>query len=150
VFAADRALSEQDRRLLTEGVESGLTAWSAHGSPVTWGYTIVHEQFLLVGVDETHTALSGCSIDAAVRHIRELERRLGMAFLDNSRVFFREGDRVRRVSRAEFRAQAESGRITGDTIVFNNVIESVGDLRRGLWEVEARHSWHGQTFPVGA
>jgi hypothetical protein len=131
-------------------VETGLEAWSAHGSPVTWGYRIAHDQFLLVGVDETHTALSGCSIDAAVRRVRELERRLGMSFLDNSRVFFREDDRIRRVTRAEFRALAESGRITADTVVFNNVIETLGDLRRGLWEVEARRSWHGQMFPVGA
>jgi hypothetical protein len=101
-------------------------------------------------VDETNTALSGCSIDAAVRWIRELERRLGMSFLDNARVFFREGARIRRVSRAEFRALAESGRITADTVVFNNVIETLRDLRQGLWEVEARRSWHGQTFPVGA
>ncbi len=148
VFAADRPLEAAERDRLTAAVEEGLAAWNAHGSPVQWGYRLVHDQFLAIGVDESHTALSGCSIDSAVRRIRELEAELGLSFLDNARVFYRDGDAVRRVSRAEFRDLAEAGTVTADTVVFNNILATVGEFRRGLWEVPARDSWHADAFPV--
>lgn len=148
VFAADRVLTSPERDRVTEAVESGLAAWNAHGSPVRWGHQLVHDQFLVIGVDETHTALSGCSIDSAVRRIRELERDLGLAFLDHARIFYRDGGRVRRATRPEFRELAREGKVAGDTVVFNNVLPTVGEFRRGLWEVPLRRSWHAGAFPV--
>ena len=148
VFSADRILTTEEQRLLAESVESGLAEWAAHGSPVRWAHQIRHDQFLMVGVDETHVELTGCSIDSAVRQIRTLEERLKMSFLDNARIFFRDGDTVRFVLRPEFQNLARDGRVDHDTIVYNNVIETVGELRGGLWEVPARKSWHADAFLV--
>lgn len=148
IFAADRALTSPEREALGSSVEMGLAEWNAHGSPVTWAYRLEREQFLLIGVDESTTALSGCSIDGAIRQIRALEERLGLSLLDNARVFYREGDSIRGVARSEFRALAEAGRVDANTVVFNNVIGTLGDLRAGLWEVPAHRSWHGTAFPI--
>ncbi len=150
VFAADRPLTTGERDALAGAVEAGLAAWNAHGSPVRWGWRIAHEQFLLIGVDETETALSGCSIDSAVHAIRALESRLGVSFLDNARIFYRGEAGVARATRPEFRELARSGAVDAETVVFNNVLETVGEFRRGLWEVPLRESWHAQAFPVEA
>ena len=148
IFAADRKLEPSEQRALEEAVEQGLAGWNAHGSPVHWGYSLVRDQFLLVGVDETHTALSGCSIDSAVRQIRDLEARLGVPLLDNGRVFYRDGSGIRVVSRNEFRALAERGAVDMETVVYNNVLATVGEFRRGGWEVPMRDSWHRSAFPI--
>ena len=150
IFGADRPLSLDERRLLAESVENGLRGWSAHGSPVTWGHALHHERFLLLGVDESTTALSGCSIDGAVHEIQALERRLGPSLLDTARVFYREGEGVRAVSRQRFRELADAGAVSAETVVYNNVIATVGDLRRGAWEVPASRSWHAKAFPLRA
>jgi hypothetical protein len=149
IFAADRALTAEEREALERAVETGLAAWNAHGSPVRWGHRLAHDQFLMIGVDESATALSGCSIDNAVRRIRELETTLGVTMLDNGRVFYREGDTILRAARTEFAALARAGKVTGDTIVFNNVLATVGELRQGSWEVPMRDSWHAEAFPSG-
>jgi hypothetical protein len=148
IFAANRALRPEEQSALAHSVEEGLADWNAHGSPVTWGHRLERDQFLLIGVDETHTALSGCSIDGAVRQIRSLEGRLGVSLLDNARVFYREGDEIRVVARPEFHALAEAGRVDADTVVYNNVLTTVGEFRRGLWEVPVRRSWHLSAFPM--
>lgn len=148
VFAAGRTLEPPERRRLEASVEEGLAAWNAHGSPVTWGYEIRYDRFLLVGVDESRTALSGCSIDHAVHRIRDLEAELKTSFLDNARVFFREGDAILTVSRPEFRERAAAGAANAATIVFNNTVATVGDVRQGRWEVPLSRSWHAQAFPV--
>lgn len=148
IFAADRPLADGERDRLVDSVESGLAAWSAHGSPVSWGHTLVHDQFLLIAVDETHTALSGCSIDSAMHRVAELEKQLGISFLDHGRVFYRKQDAVAVADRSGFRALAETGEVDASTVVFNNVLQTLGEWRAGGWEVPARDSWHARAFPL--
>jgi len=148
IFAAGRTLEPDERRRVEASVEQGLAAWNAHGSPVTWGYRTWYDRFLMVGVDETRTELSGCSIDHAVHRIQALETELGTGFLDNSRVFFREGDAIRTVSRSEFRDRAAAGAAGADTIVFDNTVATVAGLRQGRWELPLSRSWHARAFPV--
>ncbi|NNF05278.1 MAG: ABC transporter ATPase [Candidatus Eisenbacteria bacterium] len=148
-FPASRSLEPAELTKLNTVVEESLAAWNAHGSPVTWGYKVIYDQFLVVGVDETKTALSGCSIDSCVHQIQKLEPQLETSFLDNSRVFYRQADRLHVTDRPGFRSLAESGAVTGDTVVFNNIIPSMAEFRRGQWEVEAKSSWHARAFPLG-
>lgn len=150
IFPADRTLTPSEQERLIEVVTDGLAEWVAHGSPVRWGHQILHDQFLMIGVDETETALTGCSIDSGTSQIRRLEQELGLSFLDNARVFFRDGAEIRCESRPGFRQLAEEGRVEGDTLVFNNVVATVGELRGDKWEVAMRDSWHAKAFPVTA
>jgi hypothetical protein len=149
IFASDRPLSPVERASLEQAVERGLSDWAAHGSPVTWGMEVVAQQFLFLGVDESRTALTGCSIDKAIHEVQDLERHLGLDLLDHGRIFYREGEMYRVVSRDTFRELAQSRAVNGDTVVLNNVISTVGEYRRGLWEVPVRRSWHAQAFPAG-
>jgi len=36
--------------------------------------------------------------------------------------------------------------VTLDTIVFDNTVTSVGDVRSGRWERPAAGAWHGRAF----
>ena len=148
-FPSSRALNPEEVTQLQAVVEDSLAAWNAHGSPVTWGYEVLYDQFLIVGVDETKTALSGCSIDSCVHQIEKLEPKLATSFLDNSRVFYRDGDGLRVTDRPGFRSLAESGTVSGDTVVFNNILPTMGEFRSGKWEVPAKASWHARAFPLG-
>lgn len=150
VFAADRPLTPPEQQRVTAAVEEGLAAWAAHGSPVTWGYELRENQFLLLGADETHTALTGCSIDNAVHRIQKLERELNLSLTDHGRVFFVDQGRVRCVNRAAFRELAEAKAVGADTVVYNNIVATVGEARRGAWKVPLADSWHAKAFPVGA
>ena len=148
IFPSDRRLSPDEQATLVSSVEAGLAAWSAHGSPVTWGYRIEQGQCLLIGVDETRTALTGCSIDSAIARIRDLETQFGTSLLDNGRIFFREGDAIRAVSRPEFKKRVGAGAVTADSLVYDNTISTVGAFRRGTWEIPFQRSWHREAFPI--
>lgn len=150
IFPADRVLTEAEKERLIQVVTEGLSEWVAHGSPVRWGHQVLYDQFLMIGMDETHTALTGCSIDSGIAQIRLLEKELETSFLDNARVFFRDGEVVRCEDRPGFRRLVEEGQVDGDTIVFNNVVPTLAELRRGEWEIPVRESWHAKVFPVAA
>lgn len=150
IFPADRPLTVDEQKTVVRAVEEGLSAWSAHGSPVRWGHHIAHDQFLVLGVDESQTELTGCSIDNAVGRIRELEQRLGLSFLDNDRVFYREGTVIRCRTRSDFKSRVAAGEITSDTVVFDTVIRSLGAWREGRGELPFSQSWHARAFPLPA
>ena len=54
------------------------------------------------------------------------------------------------VPRPDFRRLAQAGEVGEETVVFDNTIGSVGDVRAGRWERPFRESWHARSFPLGA
>ena len=145
-FAASRELSDAEASPLLEATDAFLDQWAAHGQPLTAARDWLHGRFLLVAVDEEKAGVSGCSVDALVRGLKELEKRLDVDLIDNGPITFRSPDGIRRVSRTEFSDLAASGAVTPDTVVFNNTAETVGDVRGGRWETRAADSWHGPAF----
>jgi hypothetical protein len=146
VFAADRELSPEESDRLLAASDAFLGQWAAHGAPLACARDLRYDRFLLVGVDERAAGVSGCSIDALTRTLKQLGGELGVDFMDNSPVLYREGAAVQRVSRAHFGELAESGAVSLATPVFDNTVATVGDLRAGRWEKPAGESWHGNAF----
>jgi hypothetical protein len=146
VFAAERALAPAEVDAVLGTVDAFLGVWAAHGHPLRSARELRKSRFLIVAVDEAAAGASGCSIDALVREIRSLEAKLGVSLVDHGPVVFRDGGSIRRVPRDEFAELARNGRVTPDTLVFDNTISRLAALRGGGWELPASASWHGRAF----
>jgi hypothetical protein len=151
VFAAVRRLEPAEVELLLTTVDRHVRGWLAHGHPVVGAHELRYGQFLLVGADERATGVSGCSIDGLFHVLQGLESELAVRLLDSTPVWFRNADGgVRSASRTHFRAQVENGEVGPKTIVFNNTVATVGELREGRWETPLRESWHARAFRIAA
>ncbi len=151
-FAADRSLSVDEATVLVDRTEGFLAGWRAHDQDLLVGFELREGRVLLVAVDERQAAASGCSIDALLGHLRELESDLGVALIDGAAVWYRDpaGD-ILTVSRREFKRLAVDGVVGRDTPVFDLTLLTLGQLREGRLEVPARDSWHGRLLaPTGA
>ena len=146
IFAASRPLSEEERRRVLVEADAFIDQWMAHGVPLSAARDIRHDQFVLVGVNERAAGVSGCSVDALVRRMSQLQSALGVELTNNAPVLFRNGDKIERVPRERFAELAEKGEVGPDTVVFDNTVERVGDLRDGRWEVRAADAWHARAF----
>jgi hypothetical protein len=146
VFAAERELSAEERARFLVTVDTFLDNWQAHRHPLVSARDFRYDRFLLVAADEQAAGVSGCSIDALVREIKQLEGVLGVRLVDHGPVLFRDEGRVVRVPRDEFATLAREGRVTPQTPVFDNTITRVEDVRSGRWEGPAAASWHGRAF----
>ncbi len=146
VFGVERPLDESERQSFLDAVDQFLATWAAHGVPLTCGRDWRRERFLLVAVDQASEPPSGCSIDAMVGVLKDLERRLRVRVLDNTPVWFLADGQVRRTSRPEFRRLAEEGVVDPDTVVFDNTVTHLTDVRQGRWDGPARESWHQKAF----
>ncbi len=69
-----------------------------------------------------------------------------MSILDHAPVLFRRGNAIERLPRPQFAELARQGAVSPDTVVFNNSLTRVGEVREGKWETPARASWHGRAF----
>jgi hypothetical protein len=146
IFAAGRPLSADESGRVLDEADAFINQWMAHGVPLTAGRELRYNQFLLVGVDERAAGVSGCSVDALVRRMRQLDEALGAELVDNGPVLYREGNVIERVTRERFAELAASGTVGPNTRVFDNTLTRVGDLLAGKWEVKAGDSWHARAF----
>lgn len=145
VFGTDRDLTRAEESRLRERLARFLDAWTAHRQELTAGFDLRHGRFLLVGLDESRVAASGCSIDALLRELRELEGELALRLTDAAPVWYRTGNGdVACVSRPAFRELAETGAVDGGTEVFDLTVDTLGAARAGRWELPARASWHSR------
>ena len=152
IFGAERCLAPFEQTELLSEVDRFLADWRAHGTPLAAARDLNGDRFLMVAVDQASVPPSGCSIDAMVAVLKDVEVRLGVALVDHGALYYRgpAGD-ILRVDRPTFRRRAEAGDVDGDTPVFDTTVTSLGDVRSGRWERPARSSWHGRAFlpPAG-
>ena len=69
LFAAERALSTDERDALLGDVDEFLAGWAAHGVPLTCAREWRYDRFLVIAVDEAAAGVSGWSIDALTRKL---------------------------------------------------------------------------------
>ncbi len=147
IYGVDRELQARESEQLLASVDGFLATWAAHGVPLRAARSWCYGRFLIVGADTEASAPSGCSIDALVGVLKQMETRLGVRFLGNEAVWYRDTrDRIRKASRPEFRKLARSGEITPASVVFDNSVTALSELRAGHWEAPARDRWHAAFF----
>lgn len=146
IFAADRPLGREEETALLSAVDDFLEDWTAHRADLKASRDWREGRFLFVAVDESQAAASGCSIDALMRFLKEAGQRFNADLIDHGQVLYRGDDEIVRVSRDDFTRLAAAGSVDSDTVVFNNTLTSVGQLKEGQWEVPAGESWHGPAF----
>jgi hypothetical protein len=147
VFPATEPVCGEAAERLLARVDEFLGDWRAHGDPLTVGRAWRDDRFLVVAVDERTAPPSGCSIDALVRVLKELEGELGIALTDHVDVLHRAPDgAIRRDDRPTFARRARAGEVDLDTPVFDTTLTRLSALRQGRFEVPVRDAWHRRAF----
>ncbi len=146
IFASEKPLPREHVNDFESRLTAIVDAWRAHGKALAAATEVRYDQFVFVAADENIEAPSGCSIDSLTKEIATLGNEHGVNFLSATKVFYREGTAIRSTDRMSFKALIESGEATADTIVFNNTLTRLSELRDGQWEVPMRSSWHALAF----
>ncbi len=143
VYQSDRELSQEEIEFISAKALLFIDNWTRHGDDLKGSFTIKYNQFLVFAVDESFNDVSGCSIDASVRFVKELEKELKLDLMDKMNVSFKDGENINIVKLSEFQDFAKAKKITADTVVFNNMVATKEDLET-KWEVPASQSWHAR------
>lgn len=125
-----------------------IRRWAAHGEAVAGGFEWRYDRFLIVAADEERTGVSGCSIDSLFHTVRELGMELGVDLLDSAPIWYRDrSGEIHVAERPRFRDLIARGEVEASTIVFDNTVRTLGQIRRGEWERALSESWHRVFLP---
>jgi len=143
IYQADREFTVNEADQISKKLHTFVSNWKRHGDDLKASFKIEYNQFIILAVDENYNDVSGCSIDASVHIVKELQNEFEVDLLNKMIVSFKDGDNVNTVSLKDFKAYAKLQKINADTVVFNNMIQSKSDFE-SVWEVEASKSWHAK------
>lgn len=141
VYQSDRMFTSDEIDFISKNAEVFINQWTRHGSNLKGSFTIKYNQFLVLAVDEGFNNVSGCSIDASVHFVQDLEKELQVDMMDKMNISFKVNDHINVVKMKTFKEFAEQQKINAETVVFNNMVATKQELENS-WEIPAEQSWH--------
>lgn len=143
IYQANRSFSEQELTEITRKLEEFITTWTAHGANLRASFEIRYNRFIILALDQQMNAATGCSIDASVHFIQQLEKDYNVDLLDKMNVSYKQGEHVAYKTLTDFRKMANEKAVSPKTIVFNNLVNNKEEYENS-WEVPASESWHNR------
>lgn len=140
VYKAVRDLSQAEQKLIHERGAAFTSKWAAHGAALDACVDVLHGRFVVIAVDEAQAEASGCSIDKSVGFIKQLELDLNLMLTDRMVVVYGTDTGVASCRLQELPDRLKNGELTADTLVFDDLVGTVGDLR-ARFQVALRSSW---------
>ncbi len=144
IYQSTREFTDAETRAISEACDRFTTDWAAHGKNLTADYGIYFNRFICLFVDETNEGASGCSIDSSVHFIQEIERSLKVSLFGRTDVaYVTDSGEIETVHMNDVARAKELGHINGESIVFNNLVATLGEMKSG-WMVPISNSWHAR------
>ena len=141
IFQSNRLIPDSHIELLENKISNFLISWTSHGNELAVSSKIEYNLFLIIALDQSQSAASGCSIDKLVAFIKKLENEFRIRLLDRLDISYKNNDKISVVRLDDFKRKILEKKINNDTIVFNNLINLKADLANN-WEVPISRSWH--------
>ncbi|HBR55420.1 MAG TPA: ABC transporter ATPase [Flavobacteriaceae bacterium] len=143
IYQSNRKLSDDEVAVISDRTADFLKQWTAHGANLEAAFEIKHNRFIVLGLNQTNASASGCSIDASVHFIQQLEQQFEIDLLDKMNVTFYNGEFIAHKSLADFKKMAKARSVSPNTVVFNNLVNTKEEYLEN-WEVPAKESWHSR------
>ena len=140
VYQANRSFSLQEALDIEEMLNDFASQWKSHGIPVKGAGYLFFGQFIILMADETATGVSGCSTDSSVRLIKDIEQKFNVNMFDRMTLAFVVKEKIQLLPLAQLQYAADNGFIDGDTLYFNNLVQTKEELEN-KWIIPIKDSW---------
>ena len=145
IYQASRPLTDSEVEALNPVLTQFVTEWTSHGQKLQASAQIFHHQFLVIANNEDVNSPSGCSIDASVHFVKQLEDRLNVSFFDRTQLAFLENNRIQLVPLKAVKEAVNAGQINPDKLYFDNTVSNAGHIKE-MWPQPARETWLKRYF----
>ena len=145
IYQADRFLTVDEVAAIRAKLSGFIDQWSSHGRQMAASAEVYLNRLIVIAADEAAASASGCGIDKSVNCIREIQAATGIDFFQRTQVLFRKDGRLLEAPIHQFWAMRKAGIIDDQTIIIDNTVKLLADLRAG-WEVPFSQSWHAEMW----
>ena len=145
IYQSDRAFTTEEVTAIEQKLAEFTSQWKAHGHQLQAKAEVLHNFFLVFTVDEASAGVTGCSIDASVRVVKELEQQYDVDLFNRFNMAYLVEDNVVVANKEDFETLINIKAVGTKTIVFNNMVQTLADFE-SKWRVPFEESWHKQVF----
>ena len=152
IHTASRVMTSEECTLIQKHLEAFTSTWAAHGNPLQAQSAILASQIVVLALDESAQAATGCSIDASVtalKGIGDLAPTLqDLDLFDRSWVLYATDPNASELQQAKlhaFWAMRKSGNLDDDVFIVDSTVATLGELRSSFAKLLA-DSWHAHMW----
>jgi hypothetical protein len=145
IYASEKRLTAEQCALISIELKYFTDVWQAHGVDLKASFLIQQNHFIIIGVDETHHAPSGCSIDKSVQVIKSIESKLNIDLMNRMIVYFLSNNQVESIRANDISKSIKDGVINIDSQIFDNTITSMESYQKA-WLKPAKETWLNRYF----
>ncbi|MEM1326417.1 MAG: hypothetical protein AAGI23_10705 [Bacteroidota bacterium] len=141
VYQSNRPFTAEEIPALRAFLQRFATNWVSHNRALQAFAELYYDQFIVLMVDESQAGASGCSIDASVRFLQQLEQEFQVSLFDRLTFAYKENGQIKTASKSEFKQLYQDGKISNQTLVFDNLVENKKAFEQN-WVKLLKESWH--------
>ena len=141
IYQSTRPFTEMEMVVLTSQINGFVGEWTAHRKTLLAAGGVYHNQFIVFSVDESLNEASGCSIDASVYFMKDIEKQYGIQLFERMNFAYLADKTVKTVSSTGFSQLYTEGVINDETLVFDNLVNTIGAFKTS-WLKPLKTSWH--------
>ncbi len=145
IYQSNRAFTDAEVIAIQQKLNDFTSQWKAHGQQLKADAEIIYQFFIVFTVDEAAAGVTGCSIDASVRVIKEIENEYQVDLFDRFNIAYKISDKVIVSNKEDFETLVNIKTIGPKTIVFNNLVQTRQEFEQ-KWETVFEDSWHSKVF----
>ncbi len=143
IYQSSRKFYPEEIKEITQKIDHFLTSWNDNDTKIIASYQLKYDRFIIIAVDQTLGTISVPAIDDSVLFILSLQATYEVELLDKLNVSFKQGEYVQYKNLKEFQKLVKKKAVSAKTIVFNNLINTKGELEDN-WELPITESWHNR------
>lgn len=143
IYQANEPFSSGAVPEIAQHVQRFAAQWASHSQQLRAGGAVMHDRFLVLAVDESQAGASGCSIDSSVQFVKQIGSHYQRDLFDRMRFSYEKDGQVHTVSKDEFAQRYQQGEIDDNTIVFDPLVKTVGEMSTAFRKPLGQ-SWHAR------
>ena len=145
IYQSNRQFTAAEATEIQQKLDAFTAQWQAHGQQLNAKGEIYYNFFIVLTVDQETAPATGCSIDSSVRLIKDIETNFNVDLFDRFNMAYKLDGEVHVVTKEDFETLITIKKITPQTIVFNNLVQTLEEFEQ-KWEVPLEDSWHKMIF----
>lgn len=138
IYQADRSFTNNEQSIISNTLSAFVQQWTAHGSELKAGFSLPHNHFIVIGLDQSQASASGCSIDGLFRMLQQLTAHTGIDFLNRERIAFKRESGIELVCKQQLKEKITAWGATA--LTFNNLVATKGELET-QWITPVENTW---------
>ncbi len=147
IFTSNRFLTQEEIVSLNNELSLFIQKWTAHKQDLNASFNLIDDAILIVGVDESQTGASGCSIDSMTKEIVKLSQQMNIDWLNRFSVVVKSSEGNRAVNANDLKQLFSEGKINEQTLVSNSLLSNFGEVKTHLYK-PIKDTWMNRYLAV--